>query len=64
MKLNTIKNNRDYEAIAKRIEELVDADPQTPGALELKEHIYSIIAYEQQQIKRRTSPRSGKTGLA
>ena len=47
MKTNAIKNNRDYDAIAKRIEELVDADPQTPDALELREHIYSIIAYEQ-----------------
>lgn len=49
---NTIKNERDYEAIAKRIEELVDAEPRTPGALELKQHIYSIIAYEQKRIKK------------
>lgn len=50
MKVHTIKNNRDYNAIAKRIEELVNADPQTPDAFELKNHIYAIISYEQSQI--------------
>lgn len=49
---NIIKSDRDYDAIAKRIEELVDAAPRTPGALELKEHIYSIIAYEQKRMKK------------
>lgn len=63
MKPNTIKNNRDYDAIAKRIEELVDAEPRTPSALELREHIYAIIAYEQKQVKRRSTPKSGRTGL-
>ena len=63
MKLNTIKNNRDYEAIAKRIEELVDAEPRTLRALELKEHIYSIIAYEQKQIRKRNTPKSGNAGI-
>lgn len=47
MKITTIRNNRDYNAIAKRIEELVNAEPQTPDALELKKHIYAIISYEQ-----------------
>jgi hypothetical protein len=46
MKAKTIKNNRDYDAIAKRIEELVNAEPQTPGAYELKKHICAIISYE------------------
>ena len=63
MKLNTIKNNRDYDAIAKRIEELVDAEPRTPRALELKEHIYSIIAYEQKQLKKRNTPKPGNADL-
>ena len=52
MKINTLKNSRDYDAIAKRIEELVDDNPRTPGALELKEHICTLIAYEQNRIKR------------
>ncbi|GEO03399.1 hypothetical protein AAE02nite_10630 [Adhaeribacter aerolatus] len=63
MKPNTIKNNRDYDAIAKRLEELVDAEPRTLGALELKEHIYAIIAYEQKQVKRGGTPKSRNTGL-
>ena len=57
MKLHTIKNKRDYNAIAKRIEELVNADPQTPDAFELKKHIYEIISYEQNRIGNGNYPR-------
>lgn len=51
---NNIENSRDYDAIARRIEELVNAEPQTPAAWELKQHIYTIITYEQNKIKSST----------
>lgn len=60
---HTIKNNRDYDAIAKRIEELVDAEPRTPSALELKAHIYSIIAYEQKRVKKENKKGSSNIGI-
>lgn len=56
MKTNIIKSYRDYNAIAKRIEELVNAEPKTPAALELKEHICTIIAYEQQKRQGISNP--------
>lgn len=48
MEYQAIRNKADYNKVARRIEELKDAEPNTLEAAELKQLVKEIIHFERQ----------------
>jgi hypothetical protein len=48
MEKQVIKTKEDYKRVARRIEEIKDAEPNTEEAKELKKLVQEIICFEKQ----------------